>query len=281
MRVRVLGTAAGGGLPQWNCGCPGYDLTRAVGGGRTQDGLAITGDGSAHYLVNASADLRAQLLAAPELAPPRHTRDPPVAGVLLTSGEVDHTLGLLTLREAATVNVYATAAVWSALPFASILDAYTTLRWHPVVSGRPFLLDGGVQVTAFAPGSKRPRYARGADGDEWTVAYRFTDTRTGRALVYAPGLARWSDEFGAGIAGADVVLLDGTFATAAELGDAPTMGHVSIEDSVVHLADHPGPQYVYTHLNNTNPHAWPDALRDKDLARVGARIAVDGEVFRL
>jgi pyrroloquinoline quinone biosynthesis protein B len=281
MRVRILGTAAGGGLPQWNCGCPSCDLTRDVGGTRTQDGLAVTGDGAVHYLVNASPDLRAQLLDAPELAPPRQTRDPPLGGVLLTSAELDHTLGLLTLREAAAVHVYATATVRAALPFASTLAAYTTVHWHPVMPGRHFLLDGGLRVTAFAPGSKRPRYARDAAGDGWTVAYRFTDTRSGGTLVYAPGLAQWSEAFTSGLAGADVVLLDGTFATATELDDAPAMGHVSIEDSLVHLAEHPGPQYVFTHLNNTNPFARPDSDRDNRLALAGARIASDGEVLRL
>jgi pyrroloquinoline quinone biosynthesis protein B len=290
MRVRILGTAAGGGLPQWNCGCPGCDTARMTGGGRTQDCLAITGDGSVWYLVNASADLRAQLLAAPELAPARHTRDPPLGGVLLTSGELDHTLGLLNLREAAGIEVYATPTVRAALPFAAALAAYTTVRWHPVVPGRPIPLAGGLTALAFAPGAKPPRYAGAAPGAGWTVAYRFTktgtdtDTGTGTGtggLVYAPGLARWTPEFAAGVAGADVALLDGTFATADEFGDGAAMGHLSIEDTLVHLAAHPGPEYVFTHLNNTNPYAHAGADVTDRLAAVGARIAMDGEILRL
>jgi pyrroloquinoline quinone biosynthesis protein B len=281
VRIRVLGTAAGGGLPQWNCGCPGCDATRATGGARSQDGLAITGDGSVHYLVNASADLRAQMLAAPELAPPRHSRDPPLGGVLLTSAELDHTLGLLTLREAAVAHLYATATVRAALPFTATLAAYTTVHWHPLVVGRTIALAGGLEVTAFAPGTKRPRYATGMDGSEWTVALRIRDPRTGGTLVYAPGLARWSEAFTAGLAGADVVLLDGTFASPTELEGAVSMGHVSIEDSLVELAAHPGPRYVFTHLNNTNPLARPNSTAEQRLARVGARIAIDGEVIRL
>jgi pyrroloquinoline quinone biosynthesis protein B len=289
MRVRILGTAAGGGLPQWNCGCPGCDTARMTGGGRTQDCLAITGDGSVWYLVNASADLRAQLLAAPELTPPRHTRDPPLGGVLLTSGELDHTLGLLTLREAAGIDVYATPTVRAALPFATVLAAYTTVRWHLVAPGRPIALAGGLTALAFAPGAKRPRYAGreggATPGTGWTVAYRFTDTSTGRALVYAPGLAEWTPAFAAGIAGADVALLDGTFATADEFGDVSgggaVLGHLSIEDTLVHLAVHRGPEYVFTHLNNTNPLTHAGGAVTERLAAVGARIAVDGEILRL
>jgi pyrroloquinoline quinone biosynthesis protein B len=251
------------------------------GGGRTQDCLAITGDGSVWYLVNASADLRAQLLSAPELAPPRHTRDPPLGGVLLTSGELDHTLGLLTLREAAGIDVYATPTVRAALPFAAALAAYTAVRWHPVKPGRPIPLAGGLTALAFAPGGKRPRYAGATPGTGWTVAYRFTDTNTGHCLVYAPGLAEWSPAFAAGVAGADVALLDGTFATADEFGDGAAMGHLSIEDTLVHLAAHRGPEYVFTHLNNTNPYAHAGAPVTERLASVGARIAMDGEILRL
>ena len=281
MRARILGTAAGGGIPQWNCACPTCHVARAGGGSRTQDCLAITGDGSIWYLVNASADLRAQLLATPELAPAHLTRDPPLGGILLTSGELDHTIGLLTLREAESLRMYATAAVRAALPFATTLDSYLTVRWHTVVPGEPIALDGGLQALAFAAGDKQPRYAAGTDGTDWTVAYRFTDARTGGTLVYAPGRARWSPAFGSGISGADAVILDGTFATADELSGGRAMGHLSIEDSLAYLGAHPGPAYVYTHLNNTNPYAFADATGAARLAAVGARIAADGEIIRL
>lgn len=267
MRIRVLGTAAGGGLPQWNCGCAGCRTARTKGA-RTQDGLAVTGAGSAWYLVNTSPDLRAQLLATPELAPAPGTRDTPVAGVLLTSAELDHTLGLLTLREAASIHVYATATVRAALPFGPMLECYTTVRWHTVVPDEPTTLDGGLEVVAFAAGGKRPRYADPDHGTEWTVAYRFTDLQTGQAFVYAPGLAEWTPAFTAGVAGAAVVLLDGTFATADEFAGAS--GHLSIEDSLPRIAENPGPRYLFTHLNNTNPYAF---------SRHG--VAEDGDILEL
>src|SRR5262249_36630577 len=139
---------------------------------------------------------------APELAPPRHTRAPPLGGVLLTSGELDHTIGLITMREAPALTIYATAAVRDGLPFAATLASYTQVHWHTVTVGEPITLDGGLTATAFAPSGKRPRYAGASATGEWTVAYRFADVRTGRSLVYAPGLADWSPAFAAGIQGA-------------------------------------------------------------------------------
>jgi len=277
VKARILGTAAGGGLPQWNCGCRGCQTARESGGARTQDCLAVSGDGSAWYLVNASADLQRQMAAAPELAPAPYTRDSPVRGVLLTSAELDHTIGLLSLREARSVRVFATASVQSTLPFLTALSAYTRIDWCTVTPGQPVGLDGGLIVHAFAAGTKRPRYAQHARGTDWTVAYRFTDERTGSALVYAPGLAQWSRAFSTGIAGAKVVILDGTFATAGEHGNTQAMGHLSIEESLPHVRGHAGPVYVYTHLNNTNPLAFEDPAATARLAAAGARIATDGE----
>jgi pyrroloquinoline quinone biosynthesis protein B len=281
VKVRILGTAAGGGLPQWNCGCPGCQTARAGGGGRTQDCLAVSGDGSAWYLVNASADLQRQLAAAPELAPAPFTRDSPVRGVLLTSAELDHTIGLLSMREAKSVRVFATASVQSTLPFTAALSAYTHIDWCAVTPGQPIGLDGGLTVHAFAAGTKRPRYAHDARGTDWTVAYRFTDERTGSALVYAPSLAHWSRAFSTGIAGAKVVILDGTFARVGELGNTQAMGHLSIEESLPQLRAHAGPMYVYTHLNNTNPLAFAEPVTTARLAAAGARVATDGESLEL
>ena len=281
MKVRILGTAAGGGLPQWNCGCRGCQTARASGRRRTQDCLAVSGDGSAWYLVNASADLQMQLAAAPELAPAPYTRDSPVRGVLLTSAELDHTIGLLSLREARSVRVFATASVQSTLPFLTALSACTHIDWCTVTPGHPLAPDGGLTVHAFAAGTKPPRYALDVAGADWTIAYRFTDERTGAALVYAPGLAQWSRAFSTGIAGAKVVILDGTFATLGELGTTQAMGHMSIEESLPQVRGHAGPVYIYTHLNNTNPFAFADPVATARLAAAGARIATDGESIEL
>ncbi|MBV6702338.1 pyrroloquinoline quinone biosynthesis protein PqqB [Kitasatospora aureofaciens] len=290
MKIRLLGTAAGGGLPQWNCGCTECTAARREGRSRSQDCLAVSGDGRAWYLVNASPDLRTQLLAAPELAPAPGTRDTPLRGVLLTSAELDHTLGLLTLREASGLTVHATAPVRHALhhafPVGPLLAAYTGADWHTATPGKPVELDGGLRVEAFALGGKRPRYAADLpDHAHWVTGYRFTEDGGEACAVYAPGLADWTPAMDRAVAGADLVLLDGTFATAGELADrtggarrSPGMGHLAVRDSLPHLAGRPGPRYLYTHLNNTNPLA---RRTPPEVAAAGAGVARDGLLIEL
>jgi pyrroloquinoline quinone biosynthesis protein B len=288
VKARVLGTAAGGGLPQWNCGCWSCVKARADGTARTQDCIAISADGLSWYLVNASGDLHTQLRSAPELAPPAGSRDSPLRGALLTSAELDHTLGLLSLREAAgPLTVYATQPVRSALhtafPVAALLDRYASVSWRTVHPAEPVLLDGGLRVEAVGLSAKQPRYAAGsANRTDWTVAYRFSDPG-GACLVYAPGLAAATDAFAAAITGADVVVLDGTFATADEMGpgSAARMGHLPVEESLPFLRAHPGPRYLYTHLNNTNPLCHPDSHWHDRLAEANAAVARDGQSLDL
>jgi pyrroloquinoline quinone biosynthesis protein B len=291
LRVRFLGTAAGGGLPQWNCACTGCAGARQTLVGRTQDCLAITGDGSAWYLVNASPDLRTQIITAPELAPGPGMRDTPLRGVLFTSAELDHTLGVLTLREAASVDLYATGPVRAALegpfPAGPILSRYTTVEWHEVVPVRSLNLAGGLTARAVTLGAKRPRYADGLPGDDWVVAYRFRDPVTGGVLVYAPCLAQWGEAFDRAIEHADVVVLDGTFLHDDEMTRetgtpgrlASSMGHLPIEDTLGRLPA--GTLALYTHLNNTNPAARPGAPELAWLAEAGADVAGDGQVVEL
>lgn len=281
MKVRVLGTAAGGGLPQWNCACPTCAEARRIGVGRDQDCLAVSGDGRSWYLLNASPDLRGQLAAAPELAPGPGRRETPLRGVLLCTAELDHTIGLLSLREATGLEVYATAPVLDALstgfPVRRILAPYTEVTWQEVTPGRPVTLQGGLTAEAFVVGAKPPRYAT-AGGTGWVVAYRVRDD-AGAAFVYAPCLPDVDDAFAAAVEGAGLVLLDGTFLHDDEMTraagggrTATAMGHVPVERSLPLLARGSGTRYVYTHLNNTNPLAL-----DAD----GIDVAADGQVFHL
>jgi len=286
VKVRFLGTAAGGGLPQWNCACAGCDAARRAGVGRTQDCLAVSGDGTAWHLVNASPDLRGQLVAAPELAPGPGLRDTPIRGVLCSTAELDHTLGLITLREATSLSIYATAPVRAALegpfPAGPILSHYTKVEWHEVVPGAWMNLPDGLMVRGVTLGAKRPRYAAGLPGEDWVVAYRIVDPVTGGVLVYAPCLAQWSEDFLRLIEHAHVVVLDGTFLHDDEMTretDTPgrpasSMGHLPIEDTLGKLP--PGIRFIYTHLNNTNPLARPGA--DK---LDGAEVAAEGQVLEL
>jgi pyrroloquinoline quinone biosynthesis protein B len=265
VRVRFLGTAAGGGIPQWNCGCPGCDAARIAGFNRTQDTLAVSGDGAAWYLVNASPDLRAQLLATPELAPRPGTRATPIRGVLLSTAELDHVLGLPTLREAERLDVSASATVLAGLrPVRTLLAAYCDVHWHPLVDGQPYPMTGGLEVTRWTIGSKRPRYAAAAEGEEWVSALDIVDG-AGRRLLYATCVARWTDQLAELIDAADIVVLDGTFVTEHELAQATgrgvpasAMGHLPIEGSLA--VARPSGNVIYSHLNNTNPLTGPRAI---------------------
>ncbi|MCC3767346.1 pyrroloquinoline quinone biosynthesis protein PqqB [Streptomyces sp. UNOC14_S4] len=297
MRLRILGTAAGGGLPQWNCACPGCSRARAAGPAvwRTQECLAVSASPDAWYLVNASPDIRPQILASPELAPPGGTRRTPLRGVLLTDGELDHTTGLLALREGAALDLFAPAAVVAALtedfPLRSLLAPYGAARWQ-TLAGELRLDDGRLRVSVIPVSDKRPRYAAGSSRPgPWVVAYRFDDTVTGSAAVYAPSLARWPEELAAALSGARCAILDGTFWSEDEMermtGHGPgarAMGHLPITGAggtLARLRGHTDTRWFYTHLNNTNPAADPASRERSLLTSALVEVAADGREIHL
>ncbi|MER7790549.1 pyrroloquinoline quinone biosynthesis protein PqqB [Streptomyces sp. NPDC097640] len=302
MLLRVLGTAAGGGLPQWNCACPGCSGARAHPGRRRRHAsLAVRAAEGRWYLVNATPDLGDQIEDCPDLHPgprPRHT---PLAGVVLTDAELDHTLGIARLREAADgVDVLATAPVRRALldglHLGDVLGPYTTLRWRPLDTAPVPLAEGSALTVGAVPVSaKRPRYAAGMAADAagdgaWVVALRLADRDTGRSLLYAPALAVWSDTFQRAAAEADCVIVDGTFWDDEEprragfsTRTATGMGHLPIDGpggTAKRLAELPA-RCLYTHLNNTNPLADPAAPQHQELAAMGLEVAADGMVIEL
>ncbi|GHB82659.1 coenzyme PQQ synthesis protein B [Streptomyces cirratus] len=299
MKVVLLGTAAGGGCPQWNCACP---VCTSGAPARCQDGVAVSANGCDWYLVNASPDVRTQILATPELAAGPGPRQTPVRGVLLTDAELDHTLGLMMLREGGGLRVWASRTVLGALdegfPVRRILGGYSGWEWSELTAGRARDI-GGLRVTAFAVGDKRPKYARASAAEgPWVVAYRFDDPATGGAFVYAPCLAGWPDGFDAFTAGAGYVLLDGTFHTAREFGGATgaagttapqaAMGHLPVAGeggSLEHVrrlrTTRPDTRWAYTHLNNTNPMADPDSKEHLEVCEAGAEIPADGTRLEL
>ncbi|WP_410574728.1 pyrroloquinoline quinone biosynthesis protein PqqB [Amycolatopsis sp. cmx-4-61] len=293
MKVRILGTAAGGGVPQWNCACPQCTVARRTGAARTQDCLAVSANGSHWHLVNASPDLRVQILAAPDMVPGPGRRDTPVRGVLLTDAELDHTLGLLALREGAKLDVYGSAPVLLALddcfPIRRIMGPYGSTRWHEVVAGEPFELSDGLQVRAVPLGAKRPRYAADQPArDDWVLAYRFADPVTGSALLYAPCLAEWTPAFGSALKGVSQLVVDGSFYHQDEMirtaGWAPSsrdMGHLPISESLEALAAHPGLRCLYTHVNNTNPVLDPHSAERDAVRAAGADVATEGHELEL
>ncbi|WP_113704005.1 pyrroloquinoline quinone biosynthesis protein PqqB [Nonomuraea lactucae] len=276
MRLQVLGTAAGGGVPQWNCACPGCSGARAhPGRRRSHASLAVQLDDGC-FVVNATPDIADQIEACPWLRPGPGPRQSPLAGVILTDAELDHTIGLLRLREADTLQVRSTPVVREALrPFADILRPYVRLTW--------------AAADAIPVSGKRPRYAGHDAGlpesPEWVSALRLTDGTS--TLVYAPAMGVWPAALDDALATADCVIVDGTFwddeeprRTGISAKTATRMGHLPIEATMERLARLPG-RCLYTHLNNTNPLVDPDAEQHKVLAELGLEVAADGMVIDL
>jgi pyrroloquinoline quinone biosynthesis protein B len=297
MRVRVLGSAAGGGFPQWNCACPSC---RAVRDGsrparpRTQSSVAVSTDRGRWFLVDASPDVHAQLAAVPALRPADGSRAVPLEAVLLTGAELDATLGLLLLREAPGLVVHATEAtrdtLYEGTGLLRVLEAYCPVTWRPVIPGVDVPLGDGLSYRAFdVPTTKPPRFGTGTEKGR-VVGYRFTDERSGRALVCLPGvqdLAAVREE----LDGCACLLVDGTCWADDELAGlgmgtrtARQMGHVPISGpggSLEQLAPLPIARKVYTHVNNTNPVLLEDSPERRVVEQHGIEIAVDGMELEL
>lgn len=298
MRLLTLGTAAGGGVPQWNCACPGCSGARAhPGRRRSHDSLAVLGpDPSSWLLVNAGPDVADHLETHAGLRPGPGEARTPVVRIVLTDAELDHTIGLLRLREARHVEIHATAPVRQALrerlALDSVLAPYTTLTWHDLpASGRRPAVVAGIEISAVHLSGKRPRYAADAPEDSaWVVAARVHDPARGTTALYAPALAEWSDDFGKEAAGADCVFIDGTFWDDQEprrLGistrTSTGMGHLPIDGpggTAERLARLPA-RCFYTHFNNTNPLVDPSAPEHGVLTERGLEVAQDGMVIEL
>lgn len=298
MKVILLGTAAGGGFPQWNCACA---LCRSAASGalrpRSQECVAVSGNSRDWWLLNASPDIRTQLLTTPALRPGPGPRDTPVRGVLLTDAEIDHTLGLTIMRGSSKMTVYAAPPVLDALaadlPLRGLLDRYAPWKWQDSTSPTGFELAGGLHVAAFPISSKAPKYVTAASADDrWVTAFRIEDKATGGTLVYAPCLACWPTGLDDLLASATCALLDGTFFSAEELGAAvrsqdpdagqSLMGHLPVagrDGTLAALAHHPGPRRIYTHLNNTNPLLDPSSPAGALVERAGVEVLADGTEF--
>ncbi|WP_410640749.1 pyrroloquinoline quinone biosynthesis protein PqqB [Amycolatopsis sp. lyj-346] len=270
MKVILLGTAAGGGCPQWNCACR---LCTAGLVPRSQDCVAISADGAGWYLLNCSPDIRSQILGTPELRAGPGPRESPLRGVLLTDAELDHTLGLLMVRESGGLPVWAPAAALSALsPLRAIVDGYGDWTWSSDVD------ISGLRVDVLPVSDKRPKYATATAGGPWVVAYRITDPATGGVLVYAPCLRSRPPGFDAFVADASLVLLDGTFYAPDEMAgvggpDQLAMGHLPITASLPLVA---GRHWAFTHLNNTNPVLDPASAEHAAVLAAGASLPPDG-----
>lgn len=293
MIVRVLGSAAGGGFPQWNCRCETCEAARAGvrARSRTQSSLAIRGGEGPWFLVNASPDARQQL---EQLAPADvdGVRTPPFAGVLLTDAEIDHTAGLMLLRESATpVRIFGDEGVERALrhgyPVLSILERYCGAEWQTLEPQRAAPLEGSsLVVESFHVGGDAPRYLDGSGVELEASGFVFRDSVGGGVVTYVPGLARLDDAVLDRFASSDLVLVDGTFWRDDELPrlgisnrTAQDMGHVPLSGpggTLETLAGLDRPRKVLVHINNTNPILLEDSPERDEVLRAGVDVAYDG-----
>ncbi|MEU7410444.1 pyrroloquinoline quinone biosynthesis protein PqqB [Streptomyces sp. NPDC042638] len=291
VRVVLLGTAAGGGFPRWNCACAQCAAARdGKLPSRTRECAAVTGNGRDWWLLNASPDLRAQLSATPALWPGPGPRDTPLRGVLLTDAGAGHVTGLTELRGAAGLKVYAAPPVRAVLgPARAALDRYAPWEWADSLADGGFVLAGGLVVTAHPVGARIPTYVPArtpVPAGPWVTAYRIEDLASGGVLVYAPRVEAWSPALEELCAGADCVLLDATFFAADEMvtavrsvaGPAAT-GRLPVTGAggtLTALGRHPGLRRIYTHLNDTNPLLDPASRARARVADRGAEILPDG-----
>src|SRR5881296_780126 len=302
MRVIILGSAAGGGVPQWNCGCRNCTEARHTNRSRTQSSVAVSADGERWVLLNASPDVRTQLAAHRSLWPPSGSRATPVQAVVLTDGEIDHTLGLLLLREsAAKLPVYAPAGVSALLgdewPLYRVLSPYSGVEPRVLGDGRPIALADlagaplGISCSAVAVARRPPRYAAGARPDVFDVGLRLTDERTGGTLAYIPTAGSVDDAVRTVAARADLLLFDGTFWSDGELQaagvDAPSareMGHLPVGGpggSVELLPRLGAKRTVLVHLNNTNPILCRSSAERTQVEAAGIVVGDDGMEFEV
>jgi pyrroloquinoline quinone biosynthesis protein B len=302
MKVRVLGSAAGGGFPQWNCGCSNCLAVRARAPfvqARTQESVAVSADGESWYLLNASPEVRAQIESFPGLHPrgPRHS---PIAGILLTNGDLDHCLGLLSLRESHPLSVYATPRVRHGFTENNVL--YGTLQrfpghtsWTGLELGEEIELRlaggraSGLTVEAIPLPGQAPLHLGARFGEphpEDNVGLLIRDSKRGTTLAYFPGCARITPAVLDAAGRARCLFFDGTFWSDDELvalglaeRRATEMGHVPIGSdagSLAAFAQSRVPERFFIHINNTNPILREDSVERRTVRDAGWQVAQDG-----
>ena len=303
LSVIVLGSAAGGGVPQWNCNCATCKTARGSPDLHNgQVSLAISADGGTHwFLINASPDLRAQVNATPELHPdPAHLRHTPIAGVILTNGEVDAVAGLLSMREGSCFSIYAHPRVLDILASNSIFNVLDPVRVPriPLALGQSFepaLPDqspSGLQVEPFEVPGKVAWFLEGAPGRQQTSSgdtIGLTLRAGGRTVHVITACAAMTPELADRLRGADLVFFDGTLwrddemivaGLAAKTGQR--MGHLSMSGAggvMALLADLGIAQKVFIHINNSNPALLPDTPERRAAEAAGWIIPQPGREF--
>jgi pyrroloquinoline quinone biosynthesis protein B len=308
LRVVVLGAAAGGGVPQWNCGCPVCLAARTEHPElqSTQSSIAISADGDHWFLINASPDLRQQVIATPQLHPaPGKLRHSPIAGVILTNGEVDAVAGLLSMREGWPFTIYAHNKVLAILQSNSIFNVLNekNVRRQPIEVDEAFdllLPDGsasGIEILPFAVAGKSAWYLEGKvhpagrDGAGDTLGLRIRDKATGKFFYFLAACAEVTDDLKSRLAGAPLVFFDGTVwrddeLILAGLGNktGQGMGHIAMSGNTGAIAALSGlgiDRKIFLHINNSNPALLRDSAERKAADRAGWQIPEDGTEIAL
>jgi pyrroloquinoline quinone biosynthesis protein B len=294
----VLGAAAGGGFPQWNCRCA---VCRLAWDGdprvlpRTQASLAVSADGERWTLLNAAPDLRAQLAATPALHPRGRLRASPIEAVLLTGAEVDQTAGLLNLRERQPFTLAATAETLATLGTNAMFDvlAQGIVTRRAIEIGKPFVLPGGLTAELFTVPGKVPLYLERGTFElaaESGANVGVELTADGARLCFVPGAAKVTPALKDRLARADVVLFDGTLFADDEMIRSGTgaktgrrMGHIPINgaDGSLTALDGVGKRRIYIHINNTNPILVDGSAERTRVEAAGWEVAADGLEIRL
>jgi pyrroloquinoline quinone biosynthesis protein B len=297
MLVRVLGSGAGGGFPQWNCNCGNCSRMRKGqirARPRTQSSITATADGQNWLLFNTSPDIRTQIEAMPALQPARAVRDTGIAAVIVIDSQIDHTTGLLMLREGRALDLYCTDMVYQDLttgfPVINMLGHYCGVNRHRIDPGAQFSIPSieGLRFTAVALKSKAPPYSPHRHdphvGD--TIGVRIEDLRTARNLFYAPGLGEIEPHVRPLMEQSDCLLVDGTFwrddemvvagianKLGRDMGHLPQSGPGGMIEVLRAMAK---PRKILIHINNTNPILDEASPERSELERAGIEVAFDG-----
>ena len=307
MLIRILGSAAGGGFPQWNCGCPncvGVRRGTIAAAPRTQESVALSADGDSWFLLNASPEIRQQIESFDKLHP-RAQRDTPIQGIVLTNGDLDHCLGLLSLRESQPLALYSTERILRGFSEGNVL--YRTLQrfdgqvsWHlldvdaageqalRLQNGEP----SGLMLRAFAaPGKPALHLDQTTGGPGDNIGLLIRDTRTGKSLAYVAAVGQSSPAVVSAASSADAVFFDGTFWSSDELialgastRRAEDMAHWPISGpggSLRFLAELERARRIYIHINNTNPMLREDSPERALVTAAGVEVAYDGMELQL
>ncbi|MGA9391694.1 MAG: pyrroloquinoline quinone biosynthesis protein PqqB [Candidatus Sulfotelmatobacter sp.] len=309
MLVKVLGSAAGGGFPQWNCACRNCREVRKgafPGKPRTQTQVALTEDARLWFLLGASPDLRMQIEATPELHPREGMRHSPIAGLALANADLDHVLGLLLLRELQPLRVHATASVRRILRednsiFGMLHRIPDQTMWTDFESGKEFSLcdaqgeESGLRCRAWSLSSHYPAYVTKERQSQLSPGEAslgfFIHSNSGSRLAYLPAVPQVDDALLSELDASDVLLFDGTFWSNDELihvnsggnvgQTAQQMGHIAVEETLARLAVLRRPRKIFIHINNTNPMLDEAGAQYRQVREAGWEVAEDGWQFNL